>query len=195
MRARRIKFKRDWKRYHSIRRKAQAVCHQAYDSLDSFICEDTQKNPKKLYTMVKSERADASCVAPRRWNSITYSDTKTKANLLNHQFVLVFTKEPENTPAPSISGILYPAVNPIQVTSNGIMKLLRSLQSHMTTGPDCIPTHLLNITAEESGNILQLIFQASITQGVIPSDWKNLTLSRHSRKETKQTQPITDQSP
>jgi len=52
------------------------------------------------------------------------------------------------------------------------MELLKSLKTHKATGPDDIPSHLLKITAEKSAGALQLIFQASIGQGVVPDDWK-----------------------
>ena len=43
-------------------------------------------------------------------------------------------------------------------------KLLRNLQTHKATGtgPDGIPAHLLEVTADEAAVGLQLIFQAAI---------------------------------
>ena len=41
-------------------------------------------------------------------------------------------------------------------------KLLRNLQTHKATGPDGIPAHLLEVTADEAAEGLQLIFQAAI---------------------------------
>jgi len=51
-----------------------------------------------------------------------------------------------------------------QVTAN--------LHSHKATGPSRIPTHLLKVTADEVAGALRLIFQASLTQGTVPSNWR-----------------------
>ena len=173
--ARQTKSERDWVWYRTLRHKAQLTCRQAYnDYLNSFICEDSEKNPKRLYSMVKSKRNDSSGVAPLRRNGIIHSDAKTKANILNEQFVFVFsaeTGEPSAVDA-CLSGDPCPDMDSICVTTAGVAKLLRSLQTHKATGPDGIPTHLLKITAEEAAGALQLIFQASLTQGSVPSDWK-----------------------
>jgi len=171
--ARKSKSQRDWTRYRKLRHKSQTTCRQAYhDYLSSFICEDSQKNPKRLYSMVKAKRCDSSGVAPLRQNGITYSDAKTKANILNNQFVSVFSKETGSVNTTCLAGGPHPEMDPIQISVTGISKLLRHLHSHKATGPDGIPTHLLKITADEVAGVLQLIFQASLTQGCVPSDWK-----------------------
>ena len=41
-------------------------------------------------------------------------------------------------------------------------KLLQNLQTHKVTGPDGIPAHLLEVTADEAAVGLQLIFKAAI---------------------------------
>jgi len=46
--------------------------------------------------------------------------------------------------------------------SIGVAKLLRNLQTHKATGPDGIPAHLLEVTADEAAVGLQLISQAAI---------------------------------
>ena len=60
----------------------------------------------------------------------------------------------------------YPCSWSKQVTEN--------LHSHKATGPDSdsIPTQLLKATADEVAGALRLIFQASLTRGTVPSDWK-----------------------
>jgi len=161
--ARKTKSQCDWTSYHKLRHKSQATCRQAYhDYLSSFICEDSQKNPKRLYSMVKAKCCDSFGVAPRRRNGITHSDVKMKANILNNHFVSVFSKETDNTNTKCLAGGPQPEMDPIQISTTGVSKLLRNLQSHKATGPDGIPTHLLKITADEVAGALQLIFQASL---------------------------------
>jgi hypothetical protein len=51
-----------------------------------------------------------------------------------------------------------------------IYELYASL--YKATGPDSIPARLLKETAKEITPALTFIFQASINQSKIPSDWK-----------------------
>jgi len=75
-------------RHRTLQHKAHLTCHQAYnDYLNSLICDDSQKNTKKLYSVVKSKRNDSCGVVPLRRNGTTYSDAKAKANILNEQFI------------------------------------------------------------------------------------------------------------
>jgi len=122
--------------------------------------------------MVKAKRCDSCGVAPLRRNGITHSDAKMKANILNNQFVSVFSTETDNTNTKCLAGGPQFEMDPIQISTTGVSKLLRNLQSHKATGPDGILTHLLKITADEVPGALQLIFQASLTQGSVSSDWK-----------------------
>jgi hypothetical protein len=65
-----------------------------------------------------------------------------------------------------------PEIPPIIIHHNSVMKLLTSLNAHKATGPDSIPGRLLKETAKEITPALTFIFQASINQSKIPSDWK-----------------------
>ena len=61
--ARHPNSQRDWKRYHHLRSKTQKACRQAYHSyLDSFVSDNTEKQPKKFFTGVKFKRNDCSGV-------------------------------------------------------------------------------------------------------------------------------------
>jgi len=74
--------------------------------------------------MMKVILNDISGIAPLRHNSITYSDSKVKVNLLNDQFASVFSKETSNVSDICVPCRPYPGMNPIQFTSVGINKLL-----------------------------------------------------------------------
>jgi hypothetical protein len=111
-------------------------------------------------------------VAPLKLNGLTFSDSTTKANIvLNSQFSSVFTSEDlSNMPDMGVSST--PEIPPIIIHHNDVMKLLTSLNPHKATGPDSILARLLKETAKEITPALTFIFQASINQGKIPSDWK-----------------------
>ena len=59
----------------------------------------------------------------------------------------------------------------IIITPDGIHKLLCTLKEHKATGPDHIPTKLLKTLADELTPTFTRLFQASLKQGIIPTDW------------------------
>ena len=95
-----------------------------------------------------------------------------KADILNRQFVSVFTSE-RNSPLSTMSNRTTQSVESIYVSHNGVAKLLRNLKPHKVTGPDGIPTRPLKETATEIAPGVSLLFQASsLDQGKVPTSWK-----------------------
>ena len=50
---------------------------------------------------------------------------------------------------------------------------MQNLNPHMASGPDSVPSTLLEETAVEIAPALTLVYQASRQQGEVPSDWKH----------------------
>ena len=67
---------------------------------------------------------------------------------------------------------LIPDIDPIQVEANGVVELLKSLEIHKVAGPDEIPAHILKETSELLAPSITLIYQASLHQCSLPTDWK-----------------------
>jgi len=69
-------------------------------------------------------------------------DHATKAEILNDQFSSVFTKE-DYSPLPDLGKSPFQDAPQIQVTSNGVLKLMQGLNPHKATGPDSISSQFL----------------------------------------------------
>ena len=80
----------------------------------------------------------------------------------------------QGTPPPTIrSNNPQPSrMNPITICSNGILKLLNNLKPGKANGPDGIPARFLRDFATSLTPSLTLLFQASLNQHKLPSDWK-----------------------
>ena len=68
---------------------------------------------------------------------------------------------------------LFPDIPAISVTLNGVIKLLQNLKPYKASGPDKIPTRLLKECAKEIAPSLVLLFQASLKQSIVPTEWKH----------------------
>jgi len=129
--------------------------------------QTTDLNAKRLYSYVKSQKKDSSSVGPLRCSDgQTYSSPEKKANILNDQFSSVLNIESELAPSP------YYAMPPIDIHGNGVVKLLRGLKAHKSTGPDEFPARLMKEAADQLAPILPTIFRASYQQATAPEDWR-----------------------
>ena len=128
-------------------------------------------NPKKFFTFCKSKKCDSQGVAPLKKNGLVHSDSRTKANILNHQFASVFTKENLQN-LPQLDPNKYQKMPDITIDQCGVLKLLQQLNPHKASGPDIISTKLLKELATEICPALTLLFQACVSQGLIPAAWK-----------------------
>ena len=78
--------------YRQLQKESQYECKKAYDSyISDMVTSD--KNSKKLYTLMKGKKCDSSGISPLRKDGIAHSDPRTKATILNEQFSSVFTEE------------------------------------------------------------------------------------------------------
>ena len=115
-------------------------------------------------------------------DGISHSDQNAKSTILNEQFGSVYPKN-LNTMS-SMSGRPFPKMEPCTISINGVLKLLRDLNTHKAQGPDTIPFRFLRECAVEIALALTLVFQASVQRGTIPDDWKKPSSSEYSKKET-----------
>ena len=101
-----------------------------------------------------------------------FSDSQTKASILNSQFSSVFNMT-ESLDSMKDKGISpHPSMTDIKVSCAGVFKLLMELDVHKAPGPDGLSPKLLKELAEELAPILTLLFQTSLQQGKIPDDWR-----------------------
>ena len=65
-----------------------------------------------------------------------------------------------------------PNMPDIQVTANGVEKMLRGPRYTKTTKPDGITTRLLKELVSELAPILTVVYNASVSHDTISVDWK-----------------------
>ena len=109
-----------------------------------------------------------SGVAPllRDLSSIMHNDTD-KVEVLQHQFCLVFTREPEGD-IPILERRTTEKLAAIEVTPDMVLKKPIKLKVEMSWGPDEIHPRLLCELAKQHTKL----FNTSLQSGCIPGDWK-----------------------
>ena len=66
---------------------------------------------------------------------------------------------------------------PIHISTEGIVKLLKELETQKAPGPDCITATILKTSGEKIVPLLQQIFQKSLDTGELPLDWQKANVS------------------
>ena len=107
---------------------------------------------------------------------LLYSDPVDKANILNRQFESVFSKpQPfslKQLAKQATASIYTPKMQIIDISIEGVDKLLQGLSPNKASGPDEISPKILKEIHHEIAPILTLIFNLSLETGVVPIDWR-----------------------
>ena len=174
-RARDTNLKEDWAKYKELKKETQKKCKEAFSNyISTVICEtdESRQTNKKFWSYVKSLKRDSTGVAPLKKEGITFSDSKNKAEILNQQFASVFTRDENVTDNYYTTDTKFPKMPDIKVGIEGVRKLLQGLNPNKAAGPDSLPSKLLKNVADQLAPALRLLFQASLNQQQIPTQWK-----------------------
>ena len=132
---------------------------------------DSQENPKKLWSFIKSKTNGNTGVSPlKAKNGITYSNSAMKVNTLYEQLVSVFNKNEDISTIPDMGPSTHPSMDNIHVTKEDVYKLLSNLQVHKARG--C----LLKGLAKKLTPSFTFFCQACLDRGIIPDDWKTANI-------------------
>ena len=177
-------------RFNELKKKSQKECRIAHGNHVQNLL-DGDKNKKKFYNYIKtkSNGRNTQIVELKDTNGTYHQEPNSKANILNEQFSSIFSN-PDISNDINFAGDKYEThheMKDIVVDEAGVRKLLLALDENKATGPDLIPSRLLKILANEIAPVLTILFQASIDQGKIPSDWKEANIMPIYKKGNKST--------
>ena len=103
----------------------------------------------------------------------------------------MFTDEDlSSIPSPTNS---FPIMPTISLNVEGIYRLLNDLDVNKAPGPDKIPNRILKYCATEIAQILQVIFNQSLTSGNLPDDWLTANITPIFKKEIDHLHSTIDQ--
>ena len=93
----------DWKSFKTLTNEPRKECKRAYNIyVSDCICPDLKNNPKIFFSFIKSKKCENIGVSPLRDSKgKLHTDDKVKANMLNRQFISVFSNDDAITPTTS----------------------------------------------------------------------------------------------
>ena len=99
------------------------------------------------------------------------NDSKENSQQLVEQFQSVFTRD-DDQGLPDTKKRARRPISPLHITTNGVEKLLRGINTAKAQAPDMLKT-----CASQLAPALTNIFQRPIDCGKLPSDWLNANVS------------------
>lgn len=167
-----------WSEFRKLRRSIDRKIRKAHKNYIRDVIGDSLKsdNTKPFWNYVKAKKQEVSGVSPLQVAGRILSSAKDKAEALNRQFCSVFTNENDSN-LPDLGSSDIPDINDIEISTEGVLKLLNDLKTHKAAGPDGIPARVLKACSNSIAPILQKLFQKSISTGSLPTDWLNANIS------------------
>ena len=193
--ARRTKSDQNWHKFKQLRKtvhKEIEIAHRNYvnNLFDFDECDDRNgtenskpRMTKRFWRYIKAKRKDQSGIPVLKVNGKDVTDPTEKANILSDQYDSVFTTENPIMPTLDTSDI--PDMPSIVIDTNGVTKLLQSVNPSKASGPDMLPTRVLKETAPVISPFLSFIFQQSVDTGTIPNDWRHANITAIHKKGPK----------
>ena len=162
----------DWEKYRDCCHQTRRALNRArQEFITNKLKNDMTDDPKAFWTFVNKLKKDAVGIGDLKDNNKIITDEQDKAELLNKQFTGVFTKE-DKTNIPKLEGDPMPNISHLNITENGVLKQLQKLKVNKAPGPDGLFPWFLKMVAVELTPMLTDVFQSSIDEGYVPSQWR-----------------------
>jgi hypothetical protein len=164
-----------------LRREVQRMMRKCYWEYLNNIFEEEQIQKtanKKFWSYIKHRRTSRSGVSPLRKDGKLFSVPSIQASILNAQFQSAFSEgksynAEEFTRKTGMKNSDLPPMSEIFISEEGIQKLLKKLDPSKACGPDGIGPRVLMELSDELAPVLKILFQASLSSGELPTDWKD----------------------
>lgn len=174
--------------YTNCRNKVKRMMRQAKKRYEKDICIKSKQNPKKFWAHIRQVLKTKSGVAPLLENNLDKDSTrftdKEKADILQKQFSSVFTDEPNST-IPSLDKKTDVLIENLVITIEMVLTKLKQLKINKSCGPDEIHPRILLELCDFLSAPLAMIFNKTLEQGKMPTDWKNAYISPIFKKGAK----------
>ena len=165
-----------WAKFKLLRNRLKNQISYKHRAYLFNLCESLHDNPKKFWTMLKSQTKSKSSPTKIIFNGYEGNTPTEIAKLLNCFFHSIFTPILPNLIPPPITIQVDPNLTTVILDEPDVIKHLKALNPTKAPGPDLVPTAVLKIHAEALAPSITKLFNTSLTQGKIPTLWKQANI-------------------
>ena len=175
------KNQNDWSIYKRTRNKVNNLKKHAkelfYNSLENILLENSSNNKRDYWRVIRhfvKNNNSKSCIPPMCSpvdNKYSYTD-RDIAEILNSFFTSVSKVNDEYAILPNFIAKTGSTLHSVNVTSDQIEALIKSLNLNKASGPDLISHKMLKGAAKAVSKPLTILFNRSLDESVFPDTWK-----------------------
>ena len=174
--------------YKKASNKVKKLLRKARKLFERGIALEAKRNPKKFWLHARSKLNTKTGVAPLLENPKDHTslrfDDKSKADLLQKQFLSVFTKESADG-VPQLSPRTTSIIAELIIEEKDVYTKLKSLNPFKSCGPDEIHSRLLRELADHIAGPVTVLFHSMLQHGKVPHDWRKANISPIFKKGSK----------
>ena len=158
--------------YSQARNMVTWETRQAVQQREKVIASKVKTDPKSFYQYVTDRTKPKENISnlTKEDGSLTNSDSE-KADVLLNFFTNVFTKE-DTQNMPNFDTKCDTKLPFIHIDEDKMFKALNNLKPNKSPGPDEIHPKVLKELSRELAHPMTLLFNKSLSDGVVPSAWK-----------------------
>ena len=173
-----------WENYRHFQRECKRAFRRAEWTCVNNTIQDglENNNSKPFWRYLKAKQQDNIGVSPLKRKGQLLSDSRSKTDILVNQFSSVFTRDSSSS-MPSVGKLCDTSIGELKITEEGVLKLLRNIQTSKAPGPDSIPNRVLKECATQLAPSITITFQKSVDSGCLPKDWLNTNIAPVFKKE------------
>ena len=174
-----------WAKYKRLRNKLRNLVDFKYNKYIEDTTSAVNDNPKRFWGLVRSKTKNKNIPNNISHNGKIASSARARATMFNEFFFSNFTNIDANASFPSINEFKNPNLAHIEISIAETRLVLDNIDPNKATGPDDISGRMLKECAKEIAPSLTLLFNISLTCGVVPDIWKQANVSPVFKKHDK----------
>ena len=167
----------NWTAFTQKRNEANRTVSLAKRAFEQKIAGEIKSNPKQFWRYVNSKSPKSRDLPTMQdQEGVKYTSDEDKAELFNQYFANVFTKE-DRTLIPALPTEPFDSsIDSIEINPPLVEKYLRKLNIGKAAGPDEFFPRMLHEIREAICEPLSIIYNKSLVEGQLPTDWKLATV-------------------
>ena len=176
----------DRERYQRVKNELRSKTRRLRIDFENDIAQNIKTHPKRFWNYVKSRTKSRSKIPPLMTKEGTKASTASeKAEALNNYFSSTFTEEMLDNIPDGTQEFLGESLDKFDIPPESVLKKLLELNPNKSPGPDGWHPVLLKSIADLIALPLSIIFQKSLNEGILPSQWLKACITAIHKKGEK----------
>ncbi|KAI5725364.1 hypothetical protein M8J77_014537 [Diaphorina citri] len=160
----------DYRNFSTLRAQCKFFSDQCYKAYLERTNQHLKSNPRYFWKFSEESRKVSGFPKSMFFNDITCSSLQETADLFGQYFSDVYRDSDQPIPEYSYSDRI--DFNTCRFSEDDVSRGLSSLKCKFSSGPDRIPSFILQRCSSVLSNPLSFLFNKSLSSGIFPVEWK-----------------------